>query len=77
MDNLEYFFNIMDTRKTNRKYQNYVPPKEDIERIINSARLAPSAINAQTGNLLPYITMKLSTKWLKQYLIPMMKYCQN
>lgn len=41
------FFEIIDTRKTNRKYEDYIPPKEDIKRIINSARLAPSAINAQ------------------------------
>lgn len=47
MDNQEYFFHIMDTRKTIRKYEDFIPPIEDIKRIINSARLAPSAINAQ------------------------------
>lgn len=47
MDNQEYFFHIMDTRKTIIKYEDFIPPIEDIKRIINSARLATSAINAQ------------------------------
>lgn len=62
MDNLEYFFNIVDTRKTNRKYQNYVPPKEDIKRIINSARLAPSAINAQNWKFIAIYSDEIKHK---------------
>ncbi len=34
-------------RHTVRKYKDTLPPKEDIEKIINSARLAPSAKNLQ------------------------------
>lgn len=41
------FFEIIDTRHTNRVYDDYTPPKEDIERIIESARVAPSAMNQQ------------------------------
>ena len=41
------FFEIIDTRQTNRVYGDYIPPKEDIERIIESARVAPSAMNQQ------------------------------
>lgn len=41
------FLNVIDTRKTIRKYENFDPPIEDIKRIIESARLAPSATNTQ------------------------------
>lgn len=40
-------FECIDTRKTVRKYSDYVPTDDEIKRIIESARLAPSAINAQ------------------------------
>ena len=40
-------FETIDTRHTNRNYENYIPPKEDIKRIIESARVAPSAMNLE------------------------------
>lgn len=40
-------FETIDTRHTNRNYEDYIPPKADIERIIESARIAPSAMNQQ------------------------------
>lgn len=41
------FFEVINTRKTIRKYKPDNPPVEDIERIIDSARVAPNANNAQ------------------------------
>ncbi len=41
------FFEVINTRKTIRKYKSDNPPVEDIERIIDSARVAPNANNAQ------------------------------
>lgn len=41
------FFNVINTRKTIRKYKENHPPIEDIKRIIDAARLAPSATNTQ------------------------------
>jgi len=41
------FLDVIDTRKTIRKYEDFNPPIEDIKRIIESARLAPSATNTQ------------------------------
>lgn len=41
------FFETIHTRKTIRKYSKEKPPIEDIKKIINSARLAPSATNSQ------------------------------
>ena len=38
-------FEVLDNRKTIRKFDSYIPSKEEIERIIESARLAPSAMN--------------------------------
>lgn len=40
-------FETISKRKTIRKYKQEQPPIEDIKRIINSARIAPSAVNAQ------------------------------
>lgn len=41
------FLNVIDTRKTIRKYSDYIPTTDEIKRIIESARLAPSAMNTQ------------------------------
>lgn len=40
-------FEVINTRKTIRKYKPDMPHKEDIEKIINAARVAPSATNSQ------------------------------
>lgn len=45
-------FDCIDTRKTIRKYSDYIPSTDEIKRIINSARLAPSAVNAQNWKFL-------------------------
>ena len=41
------FFETINTRKTIRKYKPDMPHMEDIKKIINAARLAPSATNSQ------------------------------
>ena len=41
------FFETVSKRKTIRKYKQEQPPIEDVKKIINSARLAPSATNSQ------------------------------
>lgn len=45
-------FECIDTRKTIRKYSDYKPTTDEIKRIINSARLAPAAVNAQNWKFL-------------------------
>lgn len=41
------FFNVINTRKSIRKYKTDIPPISDIQKIIDSGRLAPSATNSQ------------------------------
>ena len=41
------FFETINTRKTIRKYKPDMPTMEDITKIIDSARIAPSATNSQ------------------------------
>ena len=41
------FFETIYKRKTIRKYEKSKPPIEDIEKIVDSARVAPSATNSQ------------------------------
>jgi len=45
-------FECIDTRKTIRKYGEYIPTVDEIKRIINSARLAPAAVNMQNWKFL-------------------------
>ena len=45
-------FECIDTRKTIRKYSDYIPTDDEIKRIINSARLAPAAMNTQNWKFL-------------------------
>lgn len=40
-------FDTIKTRHSVRKFRNDIPPIEDIEKIINAARLAPSSTNNQ------------------------------
>ena len=64
-------FNVIDSRKTIRKYDNYVPNDDEIKRIIESARLAPSAINAQNWRFLAVLNQDIKNKMadcvLKKY----------
>lgn len=41
------FFDVLNTRKTIRKYTNEIPPLEAIKKIADAGRLAPSATNTQ------------------------------
>lgn len=42
------FFEVIEKRSTIRKYSMEKPPLEDLKKIINAARLAPSAQNRQS-----------------------------
>ncbi len=41
------FFDVINTRKTIRKYKEEIPPLSDIKKIADAGRLAPSATNNQ------------------------------
>lgn len=41
------FFELVEKRHSVRNFKKDIPPKEDIKKIINAARLAPSARNEQ------------------------------
>lgn len=64
--NLEYFFNIIDTRKTNRKYGSGTPSIEDIKRIIDSARMAPSAMNTQNWRFIAIFNQDVKEKMAQE-----------
>ena len=55
-------FECIDTRKTIRKYADYIPTDDEIKRIINSARLAPSAINAQNWRFIAVLNQDVKHK---------------
>ena len=57
------FFEVLDNRRTVRDFVPYEIKESEIERIIDSARLAPSAVNAQNWQLL---LLKNTTKLLKK-----------
>ena len=58
-------FECIDTRKTIRKYSDYIPTDDEIKRIINSARLAPAAM--KTGSFWLFSTVISKRKWQKPY----------
>ncbi len=47
LDTTENFFEIVEKRRAIRKYKQYDIPEEDIKKILEAARLAPSAENSQ------------------------------
>ncbi len=55
-------FECIDTRKTIRKYSDYVPTDDEIKRIINSARLAPAAMNTQNWKFLAVFNKEIKHK---------------
>lgn len=55
-------FECIDTRKTVRKYSDYVPSEDEIKRIIESARLAPSAMNMQNWKFLAVYNQDVKNK---------------
>ncbi len=46
-DNLEDFFQVVENRRSIRKYKNIEIPDDDISRMIDAARMAPSTNNSQ------------------------------
>lgn len=65
------FFDVVNTRKTIRKYSKDHPPIEDIKRIIDAARLAPSANNYQNWRFIAIsntdIKQKMKTAIVNKY----------
>lgn len=65
------FFETIKTRKTIRKYKPDMPPMADIEKIIDSARLAPSATNSQNWQFIVIknkdIMDKMKTAVIEEY----------
>lgn len=55
-------FEVLDNRKTIRKFDSYIPSKEEIERIIESARLAPSAMNTQNWKFIAVYNSEIKEK---------------
>lgn len=55
-------FECIDTRKTIRKYSDYIPTDDEIKRIINSARLAPAAMNTQNWKFLAIFNKDIKHK---------------
>lgn len=55
-------FECIDTRKTIRKYTDYIPTDDEIKRIINSARLAPAAMNTQNWKFLAVFNKDIKHK---------------
>jgi nitroreductase len=58
-------FEAIRTRKSVRKFNGIVPPMEDIEKIIDAARLAPSSTNSQMWKYIVIFDEKTKTD-LKQ-----------
>lgn len=56
------FFETINTRKTIRKYKPDMPNMEDIKKIIDSARLAPSATNSQNWQFIVIKNKELMEK---------------
>jgi nitroreductase len=47
LDVTENFFEVVEKRRAIRKYKQYDIPEEDLKKILEAARLAPSAENSQ------------------------------
>ncbi len=65
------FFDVITTRKTIRKYKENHPPIEDVKRIIDAGRLAPSATNTQNWKFIAIYDIekkqKLHDALIKKY----------
>jgi len=55
-------FEALDTRQTIRSYGDKVPTVDEIKRIINSARLAPSACNAQNWKFIAVLNNEVKQR---------------
>lgn len=56
------FFDVLFTRKTVRKYTTDVPPIEDVKKIIDAARVAPSATNSQMWHFTAVLNKDIKEK---------------
>ena len=56
------FFETVYKRKTIRKYEKSKPPVEDVKKIIDSARVAPSATNSQNWKFIAIYNNKIKSK---------------
>ena len=61
-------FEAVDNRKTIRKFDSYIPTKDEIKRIINSARLAPSAMNTQNWKFIAIYNNEIKNKMADEIL---------
>ena len=62
------FLEILKTRKTVRNYEDYIPDVSDIEKIIDSARLAPSACNNQNWEFIAVYNKEVKDKMAQEIL---------
>ena len=56
------FFDVIKNRKTVRKFTDYIPTDDEIKEIIDSARLAPSAVNAQNWKFIAILNSDIKQK---------------
>lgn len=56
------FFDVLNTRKTIRKYTNKIPPIEAIKIIADAGRQAPSATNTQNWEFIAIYDDKMKSK---------------
>lgn len=61
---MEYFETVYK-RKTIRKYEKSKPPIEDIKKIIDSARVAPSATNSQNWHFIAIYNDEIKSQMAK------------
>lgn len=62
------FFDAINTRKTIRKYKEDHPPIEDIKRIIDAGRLAPSATNTQNWKFIAIYNQNIKERMIQALL---------
>ncbi len=60
------FFEVVDTRYSTRMWEDYTPPIDDIKRIINSARVAPSACNDQNWEFIVVLNQDTKEKMAQE-----------
>ena len=59
------FFDVLNTRKTIRKYTNKIPPVEAIKIIADAGRQAPSATNTQNWEFIAIYDDTMKEKMAK------------
>ena len=56
------FFDVINTRKTIRKYKEEIPPLSDIKKIADAGRLAPSATNNQNWRFIAVFNKEIKNR---------------